>query len=107
MPENEDVWELWQASATQWRSGGMGMVGLDYTAVALVAEKLDLTFCGMTLKRIAALEREVLSSQGNKGASDVPEYCLACSTAGNNTDCSTCDLTKVQKQKGHDEKAED
>lgn len=107
MPENEEAWDLWQASATQWRTGGMGMIGLDYAAVALVAEKMELDFCGQTLKRIAALEREVLSSQSDKRASDIPEYCLACATAGNNTDCATCDLTKVQKRKGHDEKAED
>jgi len=95
MPENDDTWELWQSIATQWRAGGMGLVGLDYPAVALVAELLEIDFDSVMIKKIGAMEREVLGSK----QSDVPEYCQACISSKNNTTCSTCDLTTVKKRK--------
>ena len=37
IPENMDAMRLWLAAQTQWRSAGFGLIGLDYTALGLVA----------------------------------------------------------------------
>ena len=93
MPENTEAWELWQAVSTQWRAGGMGLIGLDYPAVEMVAGKLDIEFDATTMKKIAAIEREVLKEQGRKEpVKSISDYCASCAAAGRNTDCSTCDL---------------
>jgi hypothetical protein len=41
-PENTDAMQLWLAVRTQWRAGGMGVVGLDYAEVRRWARDLDM-----------------------------------------------------------------
>jgi hypothetical protein len=45
---------------TQWRVGLSGPIGLDYSAVWLVAESMDIEMHAANLGRIRALEREAL-----------------------------------------------
>lgn len=39
-PLNADLWLLWLQVQTQWRAGGMGLVGLDWPAVTAMARWL-------------------------------------------------------------------
>lgn len=36
-PLNAELWSLWAHVQTQWRAGGMGLIGLDWPAVAQIA----------------------------------------------------------------------
>jgi len=45
---------------TQWRAGGLGVVGLDYTAVYAEAARLEIECSVCTMRKIKVLEREVL-----------------------------------------------
>lgn len=59
--ENDDAYELFQASMTQWRSGGMGgAVGLDYPAVFKVARILEIDLDRVMMGKIRALEKDTL-----------------------------------------------
>lgn len=61
MDENADAWELWLWVNTQWRAGGMGIVGLDYPAVYLVAGQLGIEMSTCLMGKIRALENAVLT----------------------------------------------
>lgn len=60
MPENFEAWELWLEVQTQWRAGGMGVIGLDYHAVYTEAERIGIVLSVCTMKKIKCLERVVL-----------------------------------------------
>ena len=60
-PENVPVWILWQAAATQWRTGPFGAIGLDYPAVFRVAKIIGVEMHPANLMRLQALERAELS----------------------------------------------
>ena len=63
---NIDIWELWQAVATQWRASGFGLVGLDYPSVQLVACLLGVTLNDAALQRIQLLESWTLTKMAEE-----------------------------------------
>jgi hypothetical protein len=67
MPENEDAMDLWLTVQTQWRAGGMGIVGLDYAEVRVWAEELGIAMTPAMWGKIRKLERQTLAvSHANK-----------------------------------------
>lgn len=62
MAENEDAWELWLEAATQWRSAGLSILGLDYTSLYREADRLEIALTTRTMRKIKALEQCVLES---------------------------------------------
>ncbi|MEN2980260.1 DUF1799 domain-containing protein [Tistrella bauzanensis] len=60
--ENVPVWTLWTRCQTQWRRAGMSgaITGLDYVAVARVADILSIPLTPETLDDIAACEAVTL-----------------------------------------------
>jgi hypothetical protein len=67
MPENGEALELWSAIDTQWRVGGMGgVIGLDWTAVAAIAEILCIELTPTLFRKIKALERDFVTTQNEK-----------------------------------------
>lgn len=66
LPENEDAYQLWQNSQTQWRTGGMGIVGLDYPAAFRIAKLLDIEISTCLFSKIKALERNALTKWSRK-----------------------------------------
>lgn len=60
LDENAETWELWLAVKTQWRAGGMGIVGLDYPAVWAVADRMQIEVSNCVMSKIRALEDFVL-----------------------------------------------
>jgi hypothetical protein len=66
MWENMDAWNLWQASITQWRVSGMGVVGLDYVALKIVADTMGIELIPILLRKIQVLERVELNGQSKR-----------------------------------------
>lgn len=56
-PHNEAVLALWQAVYTQWRSAGLGLVGLDYAEVRRWAQEMEIDLSPCVWIKIQALER--------------------------------------------------
>jgi hypothetical protein len=54
------------ASHTQWRVGGMGVVGIDFPAVRAVADTLGIEVSPRVLRGIQAIERFELKRQAEK-----------------------------------------
>jgi hypothetical protein len=105
LPENEDVWELWVSVLTQWRSGPNGVIGLDYSTVAMIAEVTEITFDKVTLRKLRVLEGCVLQGiygkQKGQAANDPKSaFCRACRTAKRNLDCSTCNVDGISTESG-------
>lgn len=72
MDANTEALELWMEVNTQWRAGGMGVVGLDYPAVYQEAARLGIEISNCTMAKVKALERHSLqelasNDQGNGG----------------------------------------
>lgn len=68
--ENAAAWRLWNAACTQWRTSFGGVVGIDYTAVSIIARAMDirLTPCLMEkLKKLEMYELERLNKEDNHG----------------------------------------
>lgn len=65
-PENIPVWILWQAAATQWRTGPCGAIGLDYLAAFKVAKIIGVEMHPANLGRLQALERAELARARKK-----------------------------------------
>ena len=63
LKENIDVWELWMAVQTQWRTSFGGLIGLDYLAVENVARILKIDLDDWNLEKIQAMEKHVLRKQ--------------------------------------------
>lgn len=61
--ENFEAWVLWNEVKTQWRSTAFDLIGLDYNAVAAEAKRLDIELTQCTMKKIKALEENILSRQ--------------------------------------------
>jgi len=61
MDENVEVLELWNDVNTQWRAGGMGIVGLDYREVRTRAKELDIELSVCIWRKIRLLEGKVLT----------------------------------------------
>jgi hypothetical protein len=60
IPEASDAWDLWTMVQTQWRASGFGLIGLDYPAVRLVAEAMEIAWTGDLLSQIRAMESKTL-----------------------------------------------
>lgn len=56
---------LFDHCATQWRAGGLGVVGLDYTACRAVAEDLGVVWSYGLLRKLQVIERMVLERVRN------------------------------------------
>lgn len=69
-PVNYDVWDLWSSVLTQWRSvAGMDRIvflGLDYQAVAVVAEALDIEITPAILNKLRLLESKAMAHRNFK-----------------------------------------
>lgn len=59
---NWDAWLIWQDVQTQWRAGGMGLIGLDYSEVRQSAKDLGIEYTMANKRKIQALERECLKA---------------------------------------------
>lgn len=69
-PENWDSWLFWLQIHTQWRVGGLGgLIGLDYTPVLMLMEKLHLTEDGWKAlwSDVRAMEAAVLNDRASNG----------------------------------------
>ena len=62
MEQNAEAWELWQMVNTQWRAGGMGIIGLDYPAVWTMAKMIEIEMTPCLMMKIQKLEYAVLES---------------------------------------------
>jgi len=51
---------LWNAVQSQWHTGFSGITGLDYTAVKLVADTLEIDWTETLLRHIQVLEGAIL-----------------------------------------------
>jgi len=63
MPENVEAFELWEETNTQWRAGGMGIIGLDYGEVRIWARELDIDLSQCMWRKIKTLEAKALDKQ--------------------------------------------
>ncbi|MCP3943225.1 MAG: DUF1799 domain-containing protein [Desulfobacteraceae bacterium] len=59
---NFDAWAIWREIKTQWRAGGMGIIGLDYKEARQAARELGIKYSPRMRKKIQAMERTVLES---------------------------------------------
>lgn len=59
---NQDAWLIWQDVKTQWRAGGMGLIGLDYSEVRHAAADLEIEYTRRNQQKIRAMEREILKN---------------------------------------------
>ncbi|MHC1758325.1 MAG: DUF1799 domain-containing protein [Negativicutes bacterium] len=66
MPGNYAVWDLWRKTYTQWRATEMGVVGLDYGAVKIVADACGYELTATLLKKIQILEQSELEKIAKK-----------------------------------------
>lgn len=68
MEGNQDAWELWGKVNTQWRTAGMGgaRVGLDYGAVGVIADALEVELDKVMFGKIFALEQASLAEQSRR-----------------------------------------
>ena len=65
MTQNADAWELWLEVQTQWRGGGVGIIGLDYHAVYREAARIGIELSNCTMRKIKVLERLALVGMTN------------------------------------------
>ncbi|MEN6568061.1 MAG: DUF1799 domain-containing protein [Veillonellales bacterium] len=68
-PINYDIWYLWGAISTQWRTAvgeRLVFVGLDYVALYAVAETLDIEITPAILAKIRLLELSYISRKNAK-----------------------------------------
>lgn len=73
MDANQEALELWMAVRTQFRGAGMGVIGLDYPAVYLEAERLEIELTPRVMGKIKALERVELDRLNAGSRSQKPE----------------------------------
>lgn len=66
LPENIPVWNLWLLVQTQWRVGGIVLIGLDYAAVFRVAELHGLQMTPQVFEGLQCLEYDTLEEQRDK-----------------------------------------
>lgn len=70
MPENAEAWNLFFCVQTQWRAGGMGIVGLDYGELRAAARDMDIPLTPGLWRKIRALEAAELSEMRKEVAED-------------------------------------
>lgn len=66
MPGNRSIWELWCAVSTQWRAGGMGVIGLDYGLTMKIAALMRIPWTPALFKKIRILEEATLKRMRTK-----------------------------------------
>jgi hypothetical protein len=69
-PVNYDIWYLWGAISTQWRTvvgENLVYLGLDYTAVYKVAKTLDIEITPAVLSKLQLLENSWIMKKNKKG----------------------------------------
>jgi len=66
MDENAEAWGLWCSVNTQWRGGGMGIIGLDYPAVYAEARRMEIEVSNCVMGKIRVLERFVLGEMAER-----------------------------------------
>jgi len=66
MLDNLDAFELWLEVKTQWRASGFGLIGLDYVAVQLEADRLEIDLSRSCMRKIKKLERVELKRQSRE-----------------------------------------
>ena len=64
LPENAEAVEVFLMVSTQWRSGGMGIIGLDYKVVFDLFDMMGVTERLETLQKIRIIEGYVLKHHG-------------------------------------------
>jgi len=57
---------IYQEVRTQWRGGGMGIIGLDYAEVRHACKELEVVYTRGLKRKIRILEQNVLNSQNKK-----------------------------------------
>lgn len=57
------MWALYEACQTQWRSGGFGVIGLDYPTLFMVADRMSIKVDELMLEKLRQLEFLVLKKQ--------------------------------------------
>lgn len=62
-PANDEAIELWGLVSTQWRASFGGLLGLDYSAVARVAEIHGFDLDDRLFGKLQTMERQVLLRQ--------------------------------------------
>ena len=73
LPGNLEVMELWQLSASQWRTTGFGLTGLDLPAVFAIAERVGIIADELLIRKLRMLEQETLSAQSLKSSEEKPD----------------------------------
>lgn len=66
LAENVPVLELFARCCTQWRTSGFGVTGLDYPALYLVAQTLNVPVTRTLLDKIRRLERAELARMNER-----------------------------------------
>lgn len=66
MYSNELIWRIWILVNTQWRVTFGGITGLDYNALKVVADALDVPLTPGILQAIKALEMWTLDYQSKE-----------------------------------------
>ena len=66
MYANELIWQIWILVNTQWRVTFGAMIGLDYNALKVVTDTLDVTLTPGILQAIKALEMWTLDYQAKE-----------------------------------------
>ena len=66
-PANHEAFQILMAGRTQIRAGFGGFYGFDYPALRLVAELHGVDIDLITLRKIQAVERHLLTEQSPKG----------------------------------------
>ena len=61
LKENRDAWELFEASCSQLRVSFSGPIGLDYVAMKVVADAMDIKLDEMLMRKIKALELNLVN----------------------------------------------
>ena len=59
-PQNHDTITLFLSVQTQWRCGPMGIIGLDYTIIPMMASSIGIELTSDIWNGIQTLERFIL-----------------------------------------------
>ena len=68
MTGNAEAMRLWGRVQTQWRAGGLGLVGLDYPAVRIEARALGIYMSHGLMRKLQAMEHHYLERASSQGA---------------------------------------
>ena len=66
-PGNQAALSVWLHVQTQWRAGGLGVIGIDMAEVRRTARELGLRWSYALRSKITALEQAVLKKANSSG----------------------------------------